>query len=101
MYEQGNPLCSFFIRGDIMSVATTVYDQTCHVCETIKKYFLTFYYNAQRGKQLSVNRDIYDTHMKWDTEKDYHFNKMNETTNNEYNAKIKRLWNPPLPYDGL
>ena len=39
--------------------------------------------------------------MKWDTEKDYHFNKMNEATNREYNEKIKRLWNPPLPYDGL
>ena len=84
-----------------MSVAITVYDQTCHVCETIKKYLLQFYYNSQRGRQLSANRDIYLTHMGGDTDKEYHFNKMNEHTNNEYDLKIKQLWDKPVEYDGL
>ena len=55
-----------------MSVTTAVYEQTCHVCETIKKYFLNFYYNTQRNKQLSANRVIYDTHMYMDRDKDFH-----------------------------
>ena len=75
-----------------MSVATAVYDQTCPVCETIKKHILQFYYNLQRGKQLSANRQIFEVHMKTDRDRDYHFNKMNEYTNNEYDKKIKQLW---------
>ena len=75
-----------------MSVATAVYDQTCHVCETIKKHILQFYYNLQRGKQLSANSQIFEVHMNTDRDRDYHFNKMNEYTNNEYDKKIKQLW---------
>ncbi len=76
-----------------MSVATAVYDQTCYVCETIKKYLLQFYYNTLRARQLSANREIYDKHMKWDKEKDYYFLKMNAYTNKKYDEKIKELWN--------
>ena len=84
-----------------MSVATAVYDQTCHVCETIKKYFLNFYYESQRGKQLSANREIYRVHMNMDKDKDYHLHRMNESCNKEYDLKIKRLWDKPIEYDGL
>ena len=43
-----------------MSVTmSAVYDQTCHVCEKIKKYLLHYHYNSQRNRQLSANREIY------------------------------------------
>ena len=84
-----------------MSVAITVYDQTCHFCETVKKYFLHYYYNSQRNRQLSANRNIYYTHMYMDREKDYHYAKMNEVCNKEYDLKIKQLWDKPIEYDGL
>ena len=82
-----------------MSVATAVYDQTCHVCEAIKNHLLKFYYNIQRGKQLSANRHIYEVHMKADRDREYHFSRMNEYTNNEYDKKIKKLWDKPYRYD--
>ena len=84
-----------------MSVAAAVYDQTCHVCEAIKNHLLKFYYNVQRGKQLSANRHIFDNHMKLDTDRKYHFNRMNDATNQEYDKKIKQLWEKPYQYDGL
>lgn len=84
-----------------MSVAITVYDQTCHVCETVKKYFLHYYYNSQRNRQLSANRVIFDTHMCMDRDKDFHLQRMNEICNQEYDLKIKQLWDKPVEYDGL
>ena len=84
-----------------MSVTTAVYEQTCHVCDTIKKYFLNFYYNTQRNKQISANRVIYDTHMNMDRDKDFHLQRMNEICNKEYDLKIKQLWDKPVEYDGL
>ena len=84
-----------------MSVATAVYDQTCHICEIIKKHFLNFYYETQRGKQLSVNREIFRVHMHMDKDKHYHLSRMNESTNKEYDLKIQKLWNKPIEYDGL
>ena len=67
-----------------MSVASAVYTQTCHVCDTIRKYLLTFYYKVQRNKQLSANQKIYETHMGMDKDKDYHLNKMIDQTISEY-----------------
>ena len=84
-----------------MSVATAVYDQTCHVCETIKKYFLNFLYNSQRGKQLATNQEIYTKHMYMERDRDYFLSRMNDHTNNEYDLKIQKLWNDPVEYDGL
>jgi len=84
-----------------MSVATAVYDQTCSICETVRKYFLNFYYESQRGKQLSANQKIYQIHMGMDRDKDYHLSKMNESTNKEYDLKVQKLWNAPIEYDGL
>ena len=84
-----------------MSVATAVYDQTCSICETVRKYFLNFYYESQRGKQLSANQKIYHVHMYMDRDKDYHLTKMNESTNKEYDLKVQKLWNTSIEYDGL
>lgn len=84
-----------------MSVATAVYDQTCHICDTIKKYLLTFYYKTQRNKQLSANQKIYDTQMQMDKDKNYHLRKMNESTIKEYDLKMQKLWSAPIEYDGL
>ena len=84
-----------------MSVAITVYDQTCHFCETVKKYFLHYYYSSQRNRQLSANRVIFDTHMYMDRDKHYHLAKMNAVCNKEYDLKIKQLWDKPVEYDGL
>lgn len=84
-----------------MSVATAVYDQTCHICDTIKKYLLTFYYKTQRNKQLSANQKIYDTQMQMDKDKNYHLRKMNESTIKEYDLKMQKLWSTPIEYDGL
>ena len=84
-----------------MSVATAVYDQTCSVCETVKKYFFNFYYDIQRGKQLAANQEIYRMHMWQEKDKDYYLTRMNEHTNKEYDLKIQKLWNTPIEYDGL
>ena len=85
-----------------MSVTmSAVYDQTCHVCEKIKKYLLHYHYNSQRNRQLSANREIYRVHMRMDRDKDYHLHRMNENVNREYDLKIKQLWDKPIEYDGL
>lgn len=84
-----------------MSVASTVFTQTCHVCEYIKNSIIQFYYKSQRNKQLSANQRIYEIYMGMDSDKDFHLNKMNDKTIMEYEDKINRLWNKPKLYDGL
>jgi len=84
-----------------MSVAMAVYDQTCTVCETVRKHFLKFYYNIQRSKQLSANQEIYKMHMWMDADKEHYLFRMNEHTNKEYDLKIQKLWYTPIVYDGL
>jgi hypothetical protein len=36
-----------------------------------------------------------------DRDKDFHLQRMNETCNQEYDLKIKQLWDKPVEYDGL
>lgn len=76
-----------------MSVTTTVYEQTCHVCDTIRKYFKQIYYNMLRSKQLSNNRDHYIKYSKFDRDADYHLKKSDDITNNKFDKIIKELWN--------
>ena len=84
-----------------MSVASTVFTQTCHVCEYIKNSIIQFYYKSQRNKQLSANHRIFEYFMQMDSDKHFHLNKMNDKTIIEYETKINKLWNKPKPYDGL
>ena len=39
--------------------------------------------------------------MRSDSDREYHFYRMNEHTNKEYDKKIKELWDKPYHYDGL
>ena len=84
-----------------MSVATAVYDQTCHICDLINKSIKTFFLNLQRGRQLSANSEIFKYQMHYDNDREYYLHKMNEHTNKEFDTKIKELWNKPAEYDGL
>ena len=38
-----------------MSVATAVYEQTCHVCDALRLFVMRTFINIQRGRQLSAS----------------------------------------------
>ena len=41
-----------------MSVASAVYERTCHVCDAVRLYFQRAIIQMQRGRQLSANQKI-------------------------------------------
>ena len=41
-----------------MSVASAIYNETCHVCEVIGKYFSKTFKKIQYGLQMSANRRV-------------------------------------------
>ena len=87
-----------------MSVASAVYERTCHVCDVVRFYVLKTIYEMQRGRQLSVNRDIMEQMRYEFTPKGDGFlylQRMNDSTNKRYDEKIKQLSAKPIEYDGL
>ena len=87
-----------------MSVASAVYEQTCHVCALINYFFYRIYIDILRSRQISVNRKIYEEIRRSDRDADYYLEKMNQTANEEYNERLKRItwpWSKTNTYDGL
>ena len=77
-----------------MSVASAVYERSCHVCEGVRIVLKRMLLNIQRGKQLSANRDIMQQ-MKYEfTPKGdgiYYLSQLNDRTNAEYDEAIRKL----------
>ena len=77
-----------------MSVASAVYERTCHVCDAIRLYFQRAIIQMQRGRQLSANQKIMrEMWMEYNRDSDlrFHLNQMNDRTNEEYDRKISNL----------
>lgn len=77
-----------------MSVASAVYERSCHVCESVRIVIKRTLLNIQRGKQLSANKEIMEQ-MKYEfTPKGDGFlylQRLNDSTNAEYDAAIEKL----------
>ena len=84
-----------------MSVASAVYERTCHVCDVVRFYILKTIYEVQRGRQLSTNERICKEMERMDRDAPYHLIRIQEATNAEYDEKIKKLSAKPIVYDGL
>ena len=79
-----------------MSVAEAVYVETCKFCEAVSKWFQRGIIELQRGRQLSANRRLIQEVGLWnrmDKDMSFHFDTMNERTNQEYDQKLKKLEN--------
>lgn len=77
-----------------MSVASAVYERTCHVCDAVKYHVVKIFLNMQRGRQLSANQKIM-REMNFEYARDadlrFHLNQMNDRTNEEYDRRLKEL----------
>ena len=77
-----------------MSVASAVYERTCHFCDAVRIVLYRLFLNFQRGKQLSANREIMQQ-MKYEfTPKGDGFlylQQLNDRTNAEYDEAIRKL----------
>ena len=77
-----------------MSVAEAVYEETCKICEAVSKWFQRGFIEMQRGRQLSANRKLFQERGYWnyfDKDMTFHFDKINEQTNKEYDQMLKNL----------
>ena len=77
-----------------MSVASAVYERTCHFCDAIRLYFKRAIIQMQRGRQLSANYKIMnEMHFEYNRDADlrFHLNQMNDRTNEEYNKRLEEL----------
>ena len=77
-----------------MSVASAVYERTCHVCDAIRLYYKRAIIQMQRGRQLSANYKIMnEMHFEYNRDADlrFHLNQMNDRTNEEYNKRLEEL----------
>tara|TARA_Y100000114_G_scaffold124116_1_gene119816 strand:+ start:194 stop:430 length:237 start_codon:yes stop_codon:yes gene_type:complete len=77
-----------------MSVASAVYERTCHVCDAVRLYFQRAIIQMQRGRQLSANYKIMnEMHFEYNRDADlrFHLNQMNDRTNEEYNKRLEEL----------
>ena len=77
-----------------MSVASAVYERSCHICDAVRIVLYKLFLNFQRGKQLSANRDIMQQ-MKYEFQRKgdgwYYLSELNDRTNAEYDEAIKKL----------
>ena len=77
-----------------MSVASAVYERTCHICDAVRVVIKRTLWNIQRGKQLSANREImqqmkYEFRPKGDGF--LYLQQLNDRTNAEYDEAIRKL----------
>ena len=74
-----------------MSVASAIYNETCHVCEVIGKYFSKTFKKIQYGLQMSANRRVARelVHLGFHNQKEYSqiLQRMNDKTINEYHER--------------
>lgn len=74
-----------------MSVASAVYERTCHVCDAVRLFVMKTFINMQRGRQLGANEKIFQHYGQFDREAPYHLQRVQEQTNKEYDQRIANL----------
>ncbi len=77
-----------------MSVATAVYDTTCHVCDYFNNITRRIWLRVKRSRQLNANFKIYEEIRRFDDDAGAYLTRMNERTNENYKkemSKIKRI----------
>jgi len=74
-----------------MSVASAVYERTCHVCDAIRLVVMRTFINMQRARQLSANVKIFQHYGQFDREAPYHLQRVQDQTNKEYDRKLEEL----------
>lgn len=82
-----------------MSVATAVYDKTCHVCDFFNNIVRRMYLRVMRSKQISANYKVYEEIKRFDTDAGYHLFNMNERTNKHYEYEISKTKRITWPWD--
>ena len=74
-----------------MSVASAIYNETCHVCEVIGKYFSKTFKKIQYGLQMSANRRVARelAYLGFHQQKEYNqiLDQLNDKTNAEYHSR--------------
>ena len=74
-----------------MSVASAIYNETCHVCEVVSKYLGKTLKKMQYGLQMSANRRVARelAHLGFHQQKEYSqiLQQLNDKTINEYYEK--------------
>ena len=81
----------FHKKGKTMSVASAIYNETCHVCEIVGKYFSKSLKKIQYGLQMSANRRVARelAHLGFHQQKEYNqiLQQLNDKTNEEYHSR--------------
>ena len=74
-----------------MSVASAIYNETCHVCEVVGKYLSKSLKKIQYGLQMSANRRVARelAHLGFHQQKEYNqiLDQLNDKTNAEYQSR--------------
>ena len=74
-----------------MSVASAIYNETCHVCEVVGKYLNKSLKKIQYGLQMSANRRVARelAYLGFHQQKEYNqiLQQLNDKTINEYYEK--------------
>ena len=74
-----------------MSVASAIYNETCHVCEVVGNYLNKTLKTMQYGLQMSANRRVARelAHLGFHQQKEYNqiLQQLNDKTINEYHEK--------------
>tara|TARA_B100000073_G_scaffold107400_1_gene86329 strand:- start:288 stop:515 length:228 start_codon:yes stop_codon:yes gene_type:complete len=74
-----------------MSVASAIYNETCHVCEVVGKYLSKSLKKIQYGLQMSANRRVARelAHLGFHQQKEYNqiLQQLNDKTNEEYHSR--------------
>ena len=74
-----------------MSVASAIYNETCHICEVVGKTFKKSLKKNQYGLQMSANRRVARelAHLGFHQQKEYNqiLDQLNDKTNAEYHSR--------------
>ena len=74
-----------------MSVASAIYNETCHICEVVGKTFKKSLKKIQYGLQMSANRRVARelAHLGFHQQKEYNqiLDQLNDKTNDEYHSR--------------
>ena len=74
-----------------MSVASAIYNETCHICEVVGKTFKKSLKKIQYGLQMSANRRVARelVHLGFHQQKEYNqiLDQLNDKTNAEYHSR--------------
>ena len=74
-----------------MSVASAIYNETCHICEVVGKTFKKSLKKIQYWLQMSANRRVARelAHLGFHQQKEYNqiLDQLNDKTNAEYHSR--------------